>query len=82
MTVSGFIKLVLKEPKLPLGTNKDPYPSIEFTAFGHSEYPMVYAQKIMDENDHNLPNPPYTPTLKSVSLNYTPCTRISTMITS
>jgi len=70
----GYMRLVLKLPvnvTLPDGG--------PFEAFGHKVYPVVYTQKAIElakyENSSNpkpvLPKPPYTPTLKSISLDYT-----------
>ncbi len=63
-SVNGFVKLELREPVISTGSITD------FSAFGHTEYPKIYAQKIMLGEDGNLPNAPYTPTLKSVCLHY------------
>ncbi len=64
-TLGGFVRLQLIE------TNSN------LKAFGHAEYPMIYAQRIMQKKDQNLPNVPYTPTLKSVSINYESSTSVS-----
>jgi len=56
----GFVKLVL-------GTQ----------TFGHKEYPELYLNKTIEKSKSvnpesvQLPNPPYTPTLQSLALNYT-----------
>lgn len=42
-------------------------------AFGHNLYPVVYTRAIMAQGQQReapIPNPPYTPTLESVSLDY------------
>jgi len=56
---SGFLKLELSEPASP------------FTAFGHKEYPNIYAKKIIENaKPLILPNSPYTPVIKSLSISY------------
>ena len=56
-SVRGFVKLTLKEPD-----------------FGHKEYPNLYTEAITDINNNvpnaTLPKAPYTPTLQSISLDY------------
>ena len=56
-SVRGFIKLTLQEPD-----------------FGHKEYPNLYTQAITDMNngvlDTALPKTPYTPSLQSITLDY------------
>ncbi len=51
----GFVKLVLSEPE---------------HAFGHDLYPDLLTKQVMEENT-TLPKKPYTPTLRSLSLDYT-----------
>jgi hypothetical protein len=38
--------------------------------FGHQIFPSLYARVAKTSADLNFPNPPYTPTLKSISLGY------------
>lgn len=54
--------------------------SIRFTlaapkrAFGHGLYPSVYTKAILaqvQQKDEPIPNPPYTPTVESITLDYT-----------
>ncbi|MDZ4749824.1 MAG: hypothetical protein SH808_15190 [Saprospiraceae bacterium] len=58
-TQNGFIRLVLNNPS---------------AAFGHSIWPAVFAQQTVaysnDSSENSIPNPPYTPTLESVRLQY------------
>ncbi|GAA0560537.1 baseplate J/gp47 family protein [Chitinophaga japonensis] len=68
----GFLRLVLTGPaNVPL---PDEGP---FEAFGHKVYPGVYTQKVIALSKHEngpkpvLPKPPYTPVLKTISLDYT-----------
>lgn len=55
----GFVKLVLKDQ-----------------VFGHKEFPELYLNKTIEKSKNSnpdtilLPNPPYTPTLQSISINY------------
>ena len=70
-TQGGFIRLELTGPSAP------------FKAFGHTRYPHLYTQQAIalskydiapEDPDYNppaMPNEPYTPTLKSLSLDYT-----------
>ncbi|NOQ74240.1 MAG: hypothetical protein GQ574_19685 [Crocinitomix sp.] len=59
-SVRGFIKLTLQSPD-----------------FGHKAYPNLYTKAITALNsDVELPNQPYTPTLQSISLDYTARTEI------
>lgn len=63
-TSRGFIKLELNGPEQP------------FLAFGHKEYTPLYTESIITRTDPNkddeaLPNEPYTPVIKSISLDYT-----------
>ncbi len=64
-TQTGFIKLEISNPS---DTN------LPFTAFGHSEYPNFYATKAIifakNPDEGSLPDPIYTPSIKSLSLNY------------
>lgn len=74
--VQGFIKLVLTGPtKGDLGNQP---PTAPFEAFGHKTFATVYTQQAIALSQFDgigtppeLPKPPYTPTLKSVSLDYT-----------
>lgn len=72
-TEQGFIKLVLKSPTQSDAGNQPSY--APFEAFGHKAFPAIYTHKAIDlslkTGDGLLPNQPYTPTLKSVSLDYT-----------
>lgn len=73
---TGFIKLVLTGPTkedMVYRPNHAP-----FEAFGHKTYSKVYTAQAIALGQFNssgdpptLPNEPYTPTLKSVSLDYT-----------
>ena len=61
-TQRGFIQLVLKSPTTP------------FKAFGNKEYPKIYTEaaiNLANNNNGTLPNEPYTPSIKSLSLDYT-----------
>ncbi len=67
---NGFLKLELDDLDPPI-TNS------EFEAFGHTFYPKVYAQKSIALSKFSgigtapvLPNQPYTPQIKSLSVNY------------
>ena len=72
----GFARLVLTSPTRADVQN---LPDIApFEAFGHKTYVPVYTQRViqMSQNPEAvppvvLPNPPYTPALSSVSLDYT-----------
>ncbi|HEY5746264.1 MAG TPA: hypothetical protein VIU12_09330, partial [Chryseolinea sp.] len=72
-TKQGFIKLVLAGPTPADLVNLPSY--APFEAFGHKSFPAIYAHKSVDlaKSVPNvvLPNQPYTPTLKSVTLDYT-----------
>ncbi len=60
-TQFGFLKLELTNP------------SNSFKAFGHRQYPDAYAQAILKKSQNQsaeLPNSPYTPTIKSFSIDY------------
>lgn len=68
-THDGFISLEITGP--------DPavQPFYTFKAFGHSDYPNIYAKRAIKmatnpSPDDVLPSPPYTPTIKSLALNY------------
>ena len=56
----GFFRLTLNNPP---------------EAFGHAQYPKVYAEQIIARSTGNtsaeLPNEPYTPTLQSLVIHYT-----------
>ena len=62
---NGFIKLEISGPNDP---------SFPFTAFGHNEFPNIYSKtaiKIATEGYKGaLPGTPYTPAIKSLSVNY------------
>jgi len=69
-THDGFIRIELSGPVTP------------FKAFGHQEFPNLYAniaiKKATDPGfTGSLPNPPYTPTIKTLSLNYASSQQIS-----
>ena len=64
-STSGFIRLQLNKPD-----------------FGHKDYPIRYAKKAIavangSANESELPNEPYTPSIRSLSLNYEATTNIS-----
>src|SRR5690606_34614480 len=73
---TGFIKLVLTGPTK---ANLNYLPSYApFEAFGHKSFTKVYTRQAIalgqftpPGNPPELPNEPYTPTLKTVSLDYT-----------
>jgi hypothetical protein len=71
-TSQGFIKIVLISPT---SSNAGPQPYVPFEAFGHKAFPTTYAHKAIELSLNSgvgqLPNPPYTPILKSVTLDYT-----------
>jgi len=64
----GFVRFKLTRPIYP------------FKAFGHKEFPKLYAQQAIALAKYDaatsvgpepvLPNPPYTPSIKSISLDY------------
>ncbi|QJW89138.1 hypothetical protein HNV11_06900 [Spirosoma taeanense] len=65
---NGFIRLELTAPR---------YDEYGFEAFGHTIFPIVYAQKAVamsralpTDPPVVLPNPPYTPQIKSLTLDY------------
>jgi len=69
-THDGFIRLEITGPDPAVDT------SFPFKAFGHAEFPLIYAKraiKIATDTSFtgSLPNPPYTPSIKSLSLSYT-----------
>ena len=69
----GFIKLQLTGPRrADFGNLPADAP---FEAFGHKTFPSAYAHQVIIVAQNNgvgdLPKPPYTPTLKSVTLDYT-----------
>ena len=74
----GFIKLVLISPiKSTVGNQPADAP---FEAFGHKTFSTAYTQQVIllskwdgvtPPTAPELPKPPYTPTLKSVSVDYT-----------
>ncbi len=72
----GFVKLVLTGPTaIALGNLPSSAP---FEAFGHKSFTTVYTEKAIALSKFTgggtppaLPNQPYTPTLKSVTLDYT-----------
>jgi len=66
-TKRGFIKIELISPTTP------------FKAFGHKEFPQLYTSQAIALATHDpasgtpspiLPNPPYTPTIKELSISY------------
>src|SRR5690606_10943618 len=72
----GFGKLVLTGPTRADLDNLPAY--APFEAFGHKSFTKVYTRQAIalsqfspPGNPPELPNEPYTPTLKSVSLDYT-----------
>ncbi len=69
----GFLKLVLTAPTKADVENSPNY--APFEAFGHKTFPAVYARHALaisqGEEDVEIPQPPYTPTLSSVALDYT-----------
>ncbi len=60
---SGFVKITLQQP------NSD-----DFKAFGHEVFPRLFAEQAIDRakdgNTENIPNPPYTPRIQSLQLDY------------
>lgn len=66
-TNRGFLKIELISPKKP-----------SFKAFGHKEFPQLYTEQAIALATHDpaiepppkLPNAPYTPTIKELSINY------------
>ena len=72
-THDGFIRLELSGPLTP------------FKAFGHAEYPNLYTNAAIrlatkDPTFNGImPNPPYTPSIKSLSLNYVSVETINTI---
>jgi|GEM_PF-1252553 len=73
---TGFIKLVLTGPTRANLGNLPSY--APFEAFGHKSFTKVYTKQAIALSQFTppgtppaLPNEPYTPTLKSVSLDYT-----------
>lgn len=71
----GFIRMQLTSPtKADLG---DLPPEAPFEAFGHKTFPFAYTQQVIALSKHTtgtppeLPKPPYTPTIKSIALDYT-----------
>lgn len=67
-TKNGFIRLELMSPR---------FDNYGFEAFGHSIFPIVYAQKAValskaapTDPPVVLPNPPYTPQIKSLTIDY------------
>lgn len=70
----GFIRMQLTSPtKADLGNLPIEAP---FEAFGHKTFPFMYTQQVIALSKHEtgippeLPKPPYTPTIKSISLDY------------
>ena len=66
---NGFVRLELNSPR---------YNEYDFEAFGHSLFPTVYAQKAVELSKAKptdpvvvLPKPPYTPQIKSLTIDYT-----------
>ncbi|MBD2700757.1 baseplate J/gp47 family protein [Spirosoma sp. BT702] len=67
-TNSGFVRLELDSPRFPL---------FDFEAFGHALFPILYAQRAVALSRFTgagdppvLPNQPYTPQIKSLSIDY------------
>jgi hypothetical protein len=67
-TSSGFVRLELTSPRFPL---------FGFEAFGHALFPILYAQRAVALSRFTppgdppvLPNQPYTPQIKSLSIDY------------
>lgn len=81
-TQTGFIKIDLAGPSTE-----------DFSAFGHAAYPQLYTQRAIalskydvppDDPGYNppsLPSEPYTPAIKSLSLDYTSAQTINFMNT-
>lgn len=72
----GFIRVVLTGPTRE-DLEFDP-PEAPFEAFGHKTFPVAYTKQAIALSKHDdngpepeLPKQPYTPTLKSVTLDYT-----------
>ena len=65
-TQNGFLKLTLNAPRY---------------AFGHSTWPALFAQQtaavVNGASANTVPNPPYTPTLESITLKYTATQQIN-----
>jgi hypothetical protein len=64
-TSGGFIKIQLTGPTSPI------------IAFGHTDYPAIYTVRIINNTlptdasrKTNIPKEPYTPAIKSISVNY------------
>jgi hypothetical protein len=69
-TRDGFLRLSLTLPKEPSGGGLNDLP---FEAFGHKTFATAYSQRAIQISQGatvSLPNPPYTPVLSSVTLNY------------
>ena len=71
-THDGFISLEITGPDPAVISTFPPFP---FKAFGHADFPNIYARRAIKiatnpSPDDVLPVPPYTPTIKSLSLNY------------
>ena len=67
-TNSGFVRLELASPRFPL---------FGFEAFGHALFPTLYAQRAVAISRFTppgdppvLPNQPYTPQIRSLSIDY------------
>ena len=66
-TSNGFVRLELNSPR---------FPAYDFEGFGHALFPTIYAKKAIaiskaPPGDMTLlPNPPYTPQIKSLSIDY------------
>lgn len=71
----GFVRMVLSHPTRGDLSNQPAQVPLE--AFGHKTYPFVYTRQAIALGKHTtgpepvLPQPPYTPTLKSITLDYT-----------
>lgn len=72
-TQQGFVRLALTGPTKADVDNLPAY--APFEAFGHKAFPYVYADHAIriakEEAGVVLPQPPYTPVLSSVTLDYT-----------
>lgn len=72
----GFISIRLSGPKQVDFVPRSLPSYAPFEAFGHKAYPLIYALKAVQRSAHPdddtilLPNQPYTPTLQSVTLDY------------
>ncbi len=68
-TQKGFLKLTLISPEKSDGTPG----SFPDTPFGHNHYSQAFTEAILKKQKNNnfkIPNEPYTPVIKSLSLDY------------